>query len=299
MTQFSDKKEMPDTFDLSDLCDLNDTVPETSSEVEQWASEVVEKAVAKDQEGKPVIFDVETGPRPIEEIESFYPVPASLPSWDESMVKYGNAKREELREQKRREQEKAHQDLLDRQDVGLAEHKAAWLDKAALSPVTGRVLLVGTLIGGKPWFFDCLDEKKLLESFWRLVDELLTNKTPLIGHNSNGFDLPFLVRRSWCLGVLVPREVRQGRYWNPLFRDTMETWNCGAREYVKLDLLGQFFGVGQKTEGVAGGDFYKLWFGTMPADQWGTAAEQRAKAIEYNGQDLTLTAAVAAKMGMV
>jgi hypothetical protein len=61
--------------------------------------------------------------------------------------------------------------------------------------------------------------------------------------------------------------------------------------------LGQFFGVGQKTEGIEGADFAKLWFGTM--EGMGTPAEQRAKAIEYNDQDLRLTAAIAEKMGMM
>jgi hypothetical protein len=285
--------------------------PEPVSELEAWA----EEACQSHHDGKAAHFDTETGPRPLEEIECFYEAPVyqkpeALPPWDESMVKWGNAKREELRKQKREEQFAAYEAKLANEvteqenhkaewTAKAAAHKSAWLEKAALSPVTGRVLLIGVLVGGKPWFIDGPDEAKNLEAFWQFVDERLSSKSPLIGHNSNFFDLPFLVRRSWYLGVSVPREVRQGRYWNPLFRDTMEQWNCGARDYVKLNVLGQFFGVGQKTEGIEGKDFSKLWFGQMPAEQWGSPAEQRAKAMEYNGQDLLLTAAVAAKMGML
>jgi hypothetical protein len=70
----------------------------------------------------------------------------------------------------------------------------------------------------------------------------------------------------------------------------MEIWNCGARDYVKLDLLAKFFGVGAKTEGVKGADFAKLWFGTK---------EEHAKAVEYHKNDLVITAAVARKMGLM
>jgi hypothetical protein len=228
------------------------------------------------------------------------------------MAKYGNVKKEELRKQKRDEQFAAYETKLANEAAErethkaewmakAAAHKAAWLEKAALSPVTGRVLLIGILREEEPLFIYGADEAKNLQTFWVVVEDSINKKLPLIGHNSNAFDLLFLVRRSWYLGVSVPREVRQGRYWYPLFRDTMEAWNCGgvSRDYVKLNLLGQFFGVGQKTEGVEGKDFSKLWFGQMPVEQWGSPAEQRAKAIEYNGQDLRLTAAVAAKMGMV
>jgi len=282
-------------FDLADLADAVEAAEEQEpqeplADLKTWAEQQL--ADHSDRDRNPVVFDIETGPRPLDEIESFYQPPEALPPWDESMVRYGNAKREELRAEKREEHKKAYQMLLDAEGAALIAHKTEWLSKAALSPVTGRVLLIGTLgtKTGKQWYIDLPDEARCLEAVWAFMDECLSSKTPLIGHNSNSFDLPFLVRRSWALGVTVLREVRQGRYWNPLFLDTMEHWNCGQREYVSLNTLGAFFGVGQKTEGVAGGDFAKLWFGTP---------EERAKAIEYNGQDLKLTAAIAAKMGMV
>ena len=296
---------MPNTFDLTGL----DEAPSSSSatataadradELDAWATGVINQAVTSEC-SRAVIFDIETGPRPLAEIEHFYQPPEALPPWDDSMVKYGNAKREELRAEKRAEQFAAYQVLLDSHGPKMLAHKAEWLSKAALSPVTGRVLLIGTLASDdKPLFFDYDDEREILSDFWEATERTLADRIPIIGHNSNGFDLPFLVRRSWMLGVPVPREVRQGRYWNPLFRDTMEVWNCGARDYVKLNALGDCFGVGQKTEGVSGGDFSKLWFGELPFEQWGTPEDQRRKAYEYNAQDLRLTAAIAAKMGML
>ena len=307
MNEFSKEREKETTMSLAtfDLDDLADLAPETplklpdnASEVEEWA----EKVASGERQGNPeaAFWDIETGPRPMEEIECFYLAPEPLPPWDDSMVKYGNAKREELRTEKREAHQRTYQKQLDNQTATLAADKAEWLEKAALSPITGRVLLIGVLVpAGQPLFLYDNNEAFLLDQFWRYLDIPISEKCPIIGHNSNGFDLPFVVRRSWQLGVDVPREVRQGRYWNPLFRDTMEQWNCGTKGYIKLNTLGLFFGVGQKTEGVEGKDYFKLWFGEMPSEQWGTPEEQRVKAIEYNGQDLKLTAAIAAKMGMV
>lgn len=309
-------------FDLTDLLEapaVETAIPkaEEPTELQQWAQEQVEKNTPK-QPNRPfngVCYDIETGARPLDEIECFYnaPVyvePAKLPPFDDSMVKYGNAKREEKRAEIRQEFIAKYQERLATEAQALvdhkaefefeaANHKATWLEKAALSPITGRCLLIGIRVGDGKIFLDNADEAEMLGTFWSSVEDWLDRKLPIIGHNSNGFDLPFVVRRSWQLGVPVPREVRQGCYWNPLFMDTMEVWNCGARDFVKLNLLGQFFGVGQKTEGVAGKDFSKLWFGTMDPATWGTPEQQRAKAIEYNGQDLDLTAAVAVKMNMV
>jgi predicted PolB exonuclease-like 3'-5' exonuclease len=170
---------------------------------------------------------------------------------------------------------------------------SAWdefVGKAALSPITGRVLMVGVVQDDS--FAGIMDdnERANLTAFWELAENALMSKNRIIGHNSNGFDLPFLVRRSWMLGVHVPREIKHGRYWNPLFVDTMEAWGCGSREFIRLNDLAAAFGVGQKTEGFAGKDFHKFWFGTP---------EQRTEAIEYCEQDVRLTAAIAAKMGLV
>ena len=272
------------TFDLCDLTDSPEvpkaTAAEAPSEIETWAEKIADKACSH-PDSEPAFYDIETGPRPEEEIRPFY----HEKTFDEF----------EAGCDKRWKPETVEAKYVEYTVTGWGD----FMEKAALSPVTGRVLVIGMLHKGQPLFIDGPDEAKNLQEFWVVVEDFLSKKTPLIGHNSNSFDLPFLVRRSWLLGVPVPREVRQGRYWNPLFRDTMEQWSFGAREYAKLDVLGQYFSVGQKTEGVAGKDFHKLWFGTMDVHKWGTPEEQRAKALEYSGQDVKLTAAIAAKMWMV
>jgi hypothetical protein len=255
-------------FDLDDEPTLADK-PQAESPLETWAEEQLSRP---DKSSGPLFFDVETGPRPEEELRAMY----HEKTLDEFSATCDKRWKPETVAQK------------------FEEYKAtAWQDfvgRAALSATTGHVLLIGVLNNGGFHGFGEDDESANLAMFWDLVVDQMDLLLHIIGHNSNNFDLPYLVRRSWLLGVPVPREVRQGRYWNPLFIDTMDAWSFGAREYTSLNDIGRFFGVGQKTEGICGGDFARLWFGT---------AEERKAALDYNEQDLRLTAAIAAKMGLV
>ena len=136
-------------------------------------------------------------------------------------------------------------------------------------------------------------EGPILRDWWKLVSEWLANKLTIVGHNSNSFDWPFLIRRSWRLGVTVPREVMQGRYLCPLLKDTMELWNCGQRAYVGLDPLAKFFGCGGKPTGedaCKGADF---------ARRFELGGDERAKAVEYLKNDVAMTAGVAKALGVL
>lgn len=225
-----------------------------------------------------IVFDIETGP--IEE-----PLLSErLPKFDEAMVKLGNLK----------DPEKIAAKIAEAK----AEHDAETRGKAALSALTGRVLAIGyrseraTLInhvaaieGG---------EVGLLTQFWGRYDKSKPERRPFVGHNITGFDVPFLVRRSWLLGVVVPHGITDpsGRYLDRTFRDTMQVWQCGnwRDSFVSLDALGRALGLGGKTEGVGGADFARLYFGTP---------EERAKALEYLTRDVDLTYQVAQKLGIV
>lgn len=70
----------------------------------------------------------------------------------------------------------------------------------------------------------------------------------LVGHNSNTFDAPFLLRRSWSLGIKVNRNLLpQKRYWPDLWIDTMELWGSGVfGERISLDRMAKHFGLAGK-----------------------------------------------------
>lgn len=92
-------------------------------------------------------------------------------------------------------------------EADLEAKEQALVEKAALSPRTGRVVAVGIGLRPEPgavWenqvFVDEVnDEKLLLET----VDKLLATVNPLHVYTFNGrkFDFPFLMARSMCHGL--------------------------------------------------------------------------------------------------
>lgn len=157
----------------------------------------------------------------------------------------------------------------------IAEKRADWYDRAALDATTGRVLCIG-LIEGSVWsLLKDDDEKRVLLLFWEWMKDHLHHGNTVVGFNSHGFDLPFLLRRSWLLGVPVLHNVREGRYWHRQLCDLMEVWQCGNREQrISLDNLSKALGVGAKNGN--GKDFAALW------------TTDRAKAEEYVRNDVEL-----------
>lgn len=210
-----------------------------------------------------IVFDIETGPRPWEEIEQY---------WDESSVKLGQLKDPAKIQEK------------------IEIERVEFLEKAALSPITGKVLAIGYRRADK-YLIDDRPEALQLKQFWQNAAKALGDRTTMVGHNIYGFDLPFLVRRSWVLGIPVPAGmIDKDRYWHSIFVDTMVRWTCGKYgEWCKLDTLGRLFCVGQKPDGIDGADFHRLWHGNQA---------ERKKAKEYLRNDLDLTWAVALRMGI-
>ena len=290
----------PDEFDLGDLGGPADpgVLPEAEQERQDWAEKAlrppaVPAALASGRAaGGYASFDIETGPLSWPEIEPFYEAPAAIAPFDEAAVKYGNtkdpAKCAVILEAARAK----HATMLADEGATREAHKQKFIDEAALSAITGRVLAIGIFTNEEASILsDWNGEKSLLELFWdQHVSRWLESKTIIIGHNSTGFDWPFLIRRSWRLGVEVPRDLMQGRYLNPLCKDTQTVWNCGERGYVKLDFLARFFGVGGKPDDCTGATFAKLWAGST---------EEKERAMAYLKNDIEMTWAVAKCLGMI
>lgn len=171
----------------------------------------------------------------------------------------------------------------------IAKKKVRFKEQAALSPLTGRVLAVGFLpdFGKESVIIGDDDEKVLLGRVW---DHFRTGggygghyRPQFVGFNIHGFDLPFLVKRSWVNNVAIPPNVRQGRYWADWFIDLRETWQLGDRQSEgSLDSICRALGLGEKNG--SGAEFAKLW------------REDREQAIKYLLNDLNMTAALAARL---
>jgi hypothetical protein len=251
------------------------------------------------------VFDIETGALPEDVLRKQLPpfdpeVDCPHPGlFDQSTVKYGNAKKEDKRAEILDAAWSAHEEKVANYpaivEQAREQHWAKYIEKAALDPIKGRVLAVGFKDGEN---VECLccdgtprDEEILIRHTWSLFS--IDPAEKLIGHNIFGFDLPFLVKRSWLLGIDVPEWIRNGRYWSTRFVDTMAEWNFGAMggaSFVKLEVLAAAFGIPGKPDGITGADFDRLFHGT---------AEERTQALEYLENDLSVTWEIADRMQLV
>lgn len=234
----------------------------------------------------PILFDIETGPIPMAELESM------IPPFDPAEVKLGNIKDPEKIADKMALAEINHrQSLIDRAALD------AMTGRAALDAMTGRVLAIGYRPlksdgnGGLDYSgqFELIaddDESLLLKKFWQLVRGDMGRINPLIGFNICLFDLPFLIRRSWKHGITYPAGLRRGRYWSDQVVDLRDSWQLGDRMAKgSLDAISRHLGVGQKAG--SGKDFHRMW------------ATDRADAIHYLQKDVELTIQVAKRLGVV
>ena len=251
-----------------------------------------------------LVFDLETGPLSDEQLREVYtPLDESkieglvTGDFDPASVRVGNLKDQAKIKEKVDQARAAHESAL-ANAAGIiaaakAQHWQTFIADAALSPLTGRILVISyhatekgrSLVEEKP-------EPELLTGFWKAYQRCRRDGRKMVGHNISGFDIPFIVRRSWLHDIPVPTTVFERGKWldSSTLVDTLSLWKCGTNDGAGLDLLGRAFGIGGKTEGVNGADFSRLYFGTP---------EEKAKAIEYATRDVIVTAGVATRMGVI
>jgi hypothetical protein len=247
-----------------------------------------------------IVFDIETGSLPWEQIAKFYDAPPALPPFDPSMVKYGNTKDIQKRAEKFASVKADHDRQLAEESATREAHRLEWAGKAALSALTGYIVAIGFKsekgsqivsceIGGK------YDEDETIKKFWGVYERAVKAKRKMVGFNSHGFDLKFLQQRSFILGIPIPSGVMErGKYWNDeVFVDVMRVWAAGSGEMISLDTLSRAMGAPGKPEGddaCTGAAFSRMYLSGNP--------EQRAKAENYLMSDLDNTWCIAEKMGL-
>ncbi len=213
-----------------------------------------------------IVFDIETAPLPESELA------ALVPPFDPAEVRTGNLKDPEKIAAKIAEAE--------------VNHRRDFFEKAALDPLTGRVLAIGLMDFSGFRVLDNENEAALLTEFWDVCRGEMGRINEMIGFNSHLFDLPFLIRRSWKHRVPVPSGIRRGRYWSDEMVDLRDAWQLGDRQARgSLDAIAKHFGVGAKKG--SGADFAKVW------------QSDRAMAVAYLRNDLELTAKVADVLGCI
>jgi hypothetical protein len=204
-----------------------------------------------------IIFDIETGPSSRLEIAELMPTFEAPSNWKDP---------EKIR-------------------AYIATKQAEWFQQAALSATTGRVLAIGYIEEGSEFSaFASGDEAADIKAFWDLITNNGAVTHRLIGFNSNSFDLPFIIRRSWKLGIRPPITLMSGRYLSHNCVDLLDLWRCGNREdRISLDKMARFLGVGGKTGD--GAEFPSLW------------SMSREAALRYLENDVLLTRRCAQALG--
>ena len=103
--------------------------------------------------------------------------------------------------------------------------------------------------------------------------------------DGKNLDLPFLIRRSWALGVQVPTILRNRRFWHDNLIDLRDWWKLGDWQAKgSLDTISKHFGYAGKNGD--GKNFHKLW------------ETDRVMAEAYLRNDLQMTLAVAQRMNV-
>jgi 3'-5' exonuclease len=216
---------------------------------------------------KTIVFDIETGPLTDAELA------AMVPPFDPAEVKTGNLKDPGK--------------VLAKVAEAEANHRREFIERAALDPLTGRVVAIGLwyLAGDKFEIIGHDDEAQMLRELWAACRGEMGRVHEMVGFNTHQFDLPFLIRRSWKHRVEVPFGIRRGRYWSDEMVDLRECWQLGDRQARgSLDSIAKHLGVGGKN-----GD------GKVFAELWQT---DREKAVSYLRNDLELTAKIANVLGI-
>jgi predicted PolB exonuclease-like 3'-5' exonuclease len=245
-----------------------------------------------------IIFDIETGPLPDERLFSIMPAfePPPRPGrFEPTDVKTGNLKDPGKIKEKIEAARFAHEEAVAQHEETVAaaelEHRAKIRDRAALDAATGQVLAIGMLSdSGEELLYHVGaegEEAKVIERFWAMsCPAKIVERGRMVGFNSNRFDLPFLVRRSWLLGVPVPDGLRSGRYFDPRFIDLMDEWKLGDHGCsISMDRLCKALGLeGKNGDGAL---FYQ------------TYAEDRLAALDYLANDLRMTMDVARALGVL
>jgi len=248
-----------------------------------------------------IVFDIETGPLPTEQIKDLAPVfsPATKHpgEFNPAAVKLGQlkdpAKIEAKIEDARQKHAKAVEDFAAKLEQEESDYWQAIMDRAALSAITGHVLAIGyrgakTVIRGREFSPD--NEADLLVEFWGKFKECQKKRRPMVGFYSNSFDVPFLYQRSLILSVDVPSNVVDGGQWlNKTFVDLKNYWCCGNRSIGdNLDTISRAFGIPGKPDGISGKDFSRLYLDP----------ETEHIAIDYLIGDLEMTWQFACRCGL-
>lgn len=254
-----------------------------------------------------ITFDIETEPLSDQALCLFCPMPDKsefeVGEFDPTAVKLGNLKDPDKIKAKIEKARSDHEAAIKNADQRLVDAEGEAFRKfksdAGLNAAYSRVLAIGIYSATKDTVVilsedNNADEAEMIDQFWSICVRTVESGRPIVGVNSHDFDLPYLARRSWILGVPIPGRLLRNitskwPEWDKAFVDLRRVWLLGGGYGTKssFDCLGHAFGTGGKVvDGCEGARFYEVW------------KSDRAAAEAYLREDVKQPAEWAKKMGV-
>ncbi len=102
-------------------------------------------------------------------------------------------------------------------------------------------------------------EKTLLQAAMGVISDCPAG-TVYVGFNHTVFDLPFIRRRAWANGLVVPRRPYKVKPWDDCLLDLMLLWAPDRDGRISLDKLCRVLGVpSPKANGFSGADVWPAY----------------------------------------
>jgi predicted PolB exonuclease-like 3'-5' exonuclease len=170
-------------------------------------------------------------------------------------------------------------------EAAILEGKQKQIESMALDPLTGRVLCYAMVSGNhvKSAIASEASNDAELEILQGIFEVIGKNDCRIVTWNGVGFDLPYVYKRSICLGLnpcdygAPPLTAWTARYKTDRHYDLMQIWG-GWRDFVKLDTVAGLMLRKNKNEVDV-----TTFIDTMKTE------EGRAQILDYCVQDTRLT----------
>ena len=264
-------------------------------------------------------FDIETIPGDEEIIRSLMPDDIGNPRMPRDLEHYVYVQHKGLSdpakiEEHRRKHQADHQAKIADWNAKCIDAELKFFDRAALDATTGEIAIIGVMSPDKRvtvfvnavgvfktsahnvHILSCESELVMLREWWAYVRQAWKTEdgfeprfAGVYSSGPNGFDLPFLIQRSWINRVALPNvPIMAGRYAAPCWIDLADRWSLGRREKMpSVNTLAKALRCkSAKLEGKDGSTFRDLW------------QRDKNEAIAYNVQDLVTEREIAEAMGL-
>jgi hypothetical protein len=103
------------------------------------------------------------------------------------------------------------------------------------------------------------NEVELLQKLSQIFDKFQINGYSLAGHNINGFDKPYLIKRYIINKLKVPNILNSIgiKPWELSDADTMQMWRLGGGNNTSLEVICATLGIKCKSTEISGGNMYQ------------------------------------------